>query len=326
MDRRDFLNASALTAMATLFETEMEAVVSPHTGTENKIKDTFLLTSRLDPERVVRLYEGASGVEASGIPYLYLHYDEGKNTFVNPRMITPRLKPGTYTLESKLFAFNVSFEDYRRFENLKNEVQLGFNATAPLTDSDSLTWLFMNAIDVFLVKPADRPKQLSNFTKDGKGTALQANPKVTVAKGLIDLQVTAFGQKKDGFWKKFFNVLTAVVSSPILSDVSKGFVIPGLATDALKFVNHAVNVFAEKEKLQEIWKTSSLSFGIHEGAEARFKMNPGLWVMIDSDYARETNLLEGHRIDLDYQSFRITNKDNKVIDTNYLVSDLRFKE
>ena len=50
----------------------------------------------------------------------------------------------------------------------------------------------------------------------------------------------------------------------------------------------------------------------------------GLWATIDAKYAQATNFLEGHTIDLQFQSFRITDSQKKAIDANYLVTDLKF--
>jgi len=46
-------------------------------------------------------------------------------------------------------------------------------------------------------------------------------------------------------------------------------------------------------------------------------MNPGLWVTIDAPYAQSSNFLEGHSIDLQFQSFRITDRQTMPIDANY---------
>ena len=53
-------------------------------------------------------------------------------------------------------------------------------------------------------------------------------------------------------------------------------------------------------------------------------MKPGLWATVDSDYAQQTNFLEGHTVDLLYESFRINDKAGKPVDANYLVADLKF--
>jgi hypothetical protein len=280
------------------------------------------LTTVNDPQNVQATYSGRGGGPAT-VPYVYAQYDIGSKTFLNPIDVIPTQPSGAYTLEPTLFAFNIKTSDQEQFKRLQNQVQLGFNATAPITGSDKLTWLFTSAIDVFLQKAADEPKALTTFLKDN-GVPLQSSPKITVSKGLVNLQVTAFGQRKEGFWRKFLDTMAAVVKSPIVGTALKGFGIPSLAGDALTFVDHAVDVFANEEKLVPLWQTGSLEFAIHKGAadNAIFKMNPGLWVTVDSEYAKATNFLAGHTLDLSYQSFKLMDSGKKLVDTNYLVTKI----
>jgi hypothetical protein len=333
MYRRDFVANSVVAFLAsTLAESALGSdgprladQIGSHTGGE--VADAFLLTSKLDEEVVEQAYKGRAprGLEGSELPYLFLYFDEEKKKFANPLDVTPSLPPKAYSLEAKIHAFNIKRDQQDQFKNLKNEVQLGFNAKAPVTKTDELTWMFMNAVDIFLNKDKNRPDALTKFMGDN-GTPLQANPKVSVVNGILELQITAFGQKKDGFWKRFINIVTSAASSPIVSDVSKGFSIPSLSTEALKFVNHVVNVFSEQEKLVPLWRSAGLTFAIHTDAKARFKMNQGLWIMVDSDYAHSTDQLDGHTIDLGYQSYRILDKNKKAVDANYLVTDLVFSD
>src|SRR6266481_6334226 len=68
-------------------------------------------------------------------------------------------------------------------------------------------------------------------------------------------QITAFGQKQGSFWVKFFDFVSKVVNSPIISTASKGFGIPVLATQALTFVDGVLDVIAQQNKLVDLWKT-----------------------------------------------------------------------
>lgn len=281
-------------------------------------------------ELVAAIYKAKPGggrdLQGSPLPYVYAFYDENEKKFVSPLDITPTSADGAYTLTSTLHSFNIKTDVQKQFAKLQNQVQLGFNATAPVTNSDNLTWVFMNAINIFLAKPADQSQQLTKFTSGGNnGATLQANPKVSIPKGTVNLQVTAFGQRKDGPWKKFFDIIAGAVKSPIISDVSKGFGIPGLATEALQFVDHVIDVYTQQEKLVTLWQTGSLEFAVHKGANARFKMNPGLWTTIDSDYAQASNFLDGHTVDLKFNSFRILDKNGKAVDASYLVTDLKLE-
>jgi hypothetical protein len=105
----------------------------------------------------------------------------------------------------------------------------------------------------FLAKAADRTQQLSTFEKDNSPTAdLKPSSKVTVSSGFVDLQVNAFGQAKDGFWRKLFNVLAKVAGSPLTTSLG----IPGLVAEAVAFVSQTLNVVASQDKLVPIWQTS----------------------------------------------------------------------
>jgi hypothetical protein len=106
--------------------------------------------------------------------------------------------------------------------------------------------------------------------------------------------------------------------------VSKGFGIPALAVDALAFVDYAFHEIARQDSMVPLWQTGGLDFGLTRDTSAYFKMTPGLWAIIDADYARSTNYLQGHTVDLPYQSFRIEDRDGKAVDASYLVADMKF--
>jgi hypothetical protein len=336
MERRDLIRSATVALVAAGF-----ADVSPFSSTnlvtvfgaekaQSKTGVLGLTGVEQNPELVAKIYKAKPGegrdLQGSTLPYVYAFYDESAKKFVSPLDIVTSSPAGAYTLTSTLHSFNIKGDVQKQFAKLQNQVQLGFNATAPVTNSDSLTWVFMNAINIFLAKPADQATQLTKFTSGANdGTTLQANPKVSIPKGTVNLQVTAFGQKKDGPWKKFFDIIAGVVKSPIISDVSKGFGIPGLATEALQFVDHVIDVYTQQEKLVTLWQTGSLEFAVHKGANARFKLNPGLWTTIDSDYAQSSNFLEGHTVDLKFNSFRILDKNAKAVDASYLVTDLKLE-
>lgn len=319
MVRRTFVTGSSLSVLAALLS---EASDVSGKALKQPGPSPLQLTKLNQSEHVRAAYNGSKGPGSASVPYVYAYYDVNLKKFINPLDITPTKPAGAYTLEATLHAFNMKLADQDQYKKLKNQVQLGFNATAPLTSSEKLTWLFMNAISVFGAKSTDKAAALTKFKGDS-GVPLQASPKITVAKGIVNLQVTAFGQRQDGFWRKFLDIMAAAVKSPIVDTALKGFGIPSLAGDALTFVDHAVDVFADEEKLVPLWQTGSLEFAIHKDADAIFKMNPGLWAAVDSPYAQSTNFLEGHTIDLTYESFRLLDKDKKSIDANYLVTDLK---
>jgi hypothetical protein len=333
LDRRAFLNNSSLAfltaALADLSpDLELQARTQDKNSSNAQLGQTFQLNKKNDPEEVKSVYEiGSKEIGPSAAPYVYAFYDEDAKKFVSPLNLKPTLKKNSYTLEPILHAFNIRKADQANFKKLKNQVQLGFNATAPVTKSDQLSWVFMNAIDIFLAKDnSGRQDQLTKFTNsNGKNsTPLVSSPKISVTSGTVSLQITAFGQKQDSIWLKLFDFVTKAVNSPIVSTASKGFGVPGLATEALTFVNGVLDVIAQQNKLVDLWKTGSLEFAVTEDVSGRFGIRPGLWANVDSDYARQTNFLEGHAVDFLYQSFRITDKAGKPVDANYLVADLKF--
>lgn len=338
MNRREVLQSlpSALAAAGLIDIAEVLkpqiAIAAETQASPSRPRALALTGTTENPELVASIYKSKPGegrdLQGSPLPYVYASYDETAKKCVSPLDITPSSKAGAYNLTSTLHSFNIKTDVQKQFAKLQNQAQLGFNATAPVINSDNLTWVFMNAINIFLAKPADQSQQLTKFTGDANdptGVTLQANPKVSIPKGTVNLQVTAFGQRKDGPWKKLFDIIAGVVKSPIISNVSKGFGIPGLATEALQFVDHVIDVYTQQEKLVTLWQTGSLEFAVHQGASARFKFNPGLWTTIDSDYAQASSFLDGHTVDLKFNSFRIMDKAGKAVDASYLVTDLKLE-
>ena len=138
------------------------------------------------------------------------------------------------------------------------------------------------------------------------------------------MQVMAYGQKQKGFWKSFFDFMNKILGNPITATALTGFGIPGLAVDALQFVDHALTELTRNEGLVSLWKTGSLDFGIDPRTKALFKMCPGIWAIVDHDYADSSNLLDGHTLDLALGSYRLLDKTRKAVDANYLVTDFGF--
>jgi hypothetical protein len=327
MERRDFLNAASiatLSAIAGLSTSESRALAQAPVSTPPKV---FGLTQTSDPDRAAAAY--VAGARAPGEPpYVYAYYDEQQNKFVNPLAIVPNLdSTKTYTLTPTMRVFNISQAMKDQFKHLRQTLQLGFNATAPSSSGDNLSWVFMNAVNIFLSNSNDRSAQLTKFTSAGStkpSTTLDSTPKVSVSKGKVTLQITAFGQKQDSIWKTIFDVVTAASKSPIISAASKGFGIPGLATDALSFVDGVLDTFAQQNNLVPLWQTGSLDFSIATDVNARFKMKSGLWAIVDTDYAKSTSFLKDHTVDLQFESFRISDPHGNAIDANYFVVELVF--
>ncbi len=335
MERRSFLALSSLAVAAPLTDAAYAARKLVHRTRPSGVgKPIFGLTSRAkpNPDSVAHTYNLASnGFKAraalgSTQPYAYMFYDEQQKKFVSPIDVKPTLDASkTYILTPKLHAFNIKKSDQSQLQNLQSQIQLGFNATAPNPVGD-LTWIFMNAIDIFAGKNASNPSQLTQFMQSNgaSGASLSSAPKVTVTKGKLTLQVTAFGQKKEGFWQEFIDAVTQLVSNPVAATALAGFGIPALASDALQFVDHSLDVLAQDEKLVTLWATGGLDFGIDPQTTERFKLCPGLWFTVDFDYAQSTNLLQDHTVELALGSFQLLDKNKNAADANYLVADLEF--
>lgn len=330
MERRDFINASGIALLSPVLGNLLaiaEQASAQSNQQPNRVRDLFRLNGSYRTEDVERVYKGEAIAEAGGPllpPHMFMYYDEHKQIFVNPLNIVPSADNKNWTIDATLRSFNIDSQFYKQFSKLQKDVQIGLNFTAPTASQDRISWIFMNAIDIFLAKAKDRPQQLSTFQKNNSPTAdLKPSSKVTVTNGFVDLQVNAFGQAKDGFWRKLFNVIAKVAGSPLLTTLG----IPGLVAEAVSFVNQTLNVVASQDKLVPIWQTSPITFAVFKGMDKeRFKFTPGLWVTIDRDYARKNKFLDQYKISLEDDSFMILDKDHKPIDTNYLVTDLKLNE
>lgn len=330
MNRRDLLHASGVsTVVFALADLMPELIAAPSEGQNPSDKPYMQLTRISDPDVVANVYDsGGRGLESSTSPYVYAFFDEQTGAFKDPRNLQPTLENKPLTIESTLHSFNIRTTNEKDFKNLQNKVQLGFNATVSTPDnSDKLKWVFMNAIDVFLSKNTKKPDQLTPLNgSNSAGAMLAAKPKISTSNGRVLLQVTAFGQKKNGILGTIFDAIAKVIGSPIVSTASKGFGLPSLATEAVNFVDQAWEQLAKQDKSVQLWSTGSLEFGVTKDAldkaKTRFKMVPGLWAIVDSDYAQDTKFLEGHTIDTQYQNFLIKNKEGKAADANYLVTEI----
>jgi hypothetical protein len=158
MDRRDFLNQSCCTALAAaLFQMQPElgtAILEGEAGGSNSTADSSTATSHQltkvnDPDAVSELYGSgrARDLGPAPSPYVYAFYDETANKFLSPLAsdrngVKPSLAKGFYTMAPTLQAFNIQQTSQAQFKNLKNQIQLGFNATSPFGRSDQLSWVY----------------------------------------------------------------------------------------------------------------------------------------------------------------------------------------
>ncbi|MCU1252216.1 MAG: hypothetical protein JWQ49_5245 [Edaphobacter sp.] len=328
MERRDFLAGSSMAAVVSVLS-EANLMAQPQrAASPTNLKSTFNLTAPYDTDLAISAYTGQRGGAPSTNlpPQVFLYYDNAAATptFVNPLDLKVSLEASTYELDVTLYAFNIAKSSYISFKSLQQQLQLGLNVTGPAGEGqDDLTWMFMHAIDVFFQKPAAVPAQLSNFQKYSPTQTLTPSSKITVTGGQTSLQVTAFGQKKGGFWTKLFDMLSKAADSPLLS----AFSIPSLVKQSVDFVDKSLDVLAAQDKLVPIWQTHPITFAIDKSAkDTIFVLRPGYWITIDSAFARANGFLQkGFSIDFQGQTFQLLSgigAQATPVDANYLVMKL----
>lgn len=326
MERRNFIKAAGLIGVSPLlvesFIGELEAK-----GKNKEINTFYNLNGAYTPKALDKAYKPEKQVTAAEAPpavlppHVFLYYDKDKNTFVNPTKVEPTLNAGKYRLDAGLHAFNVATANYDNFRRYKNELQLGLNVAADIQGGqDSLTWVFMNAIDVFLQKPANVPQQLSTFKNYQPTANLKPSSQIVIPEGILNLQVSALGQPRDGFWHKLFTFASKILNSPLFAT----FAIPTLVKESVDFVSKTMDVIATQDKLQEVWKTNPISFAIQRNKDADFYMRKGYWITIDREFASSHDYLShDFAIDLEGQSFQLV-QGGQPVDANYLVTSLNF--
>jgi hypothetical protein len=330
MDRRNFIGFTA-TGLGTALSSRL-GTASPQRKTDAQGlsatvggTDIYQLTSRYSDESA-RAQFTSSGPSPELPPHIYLHFDTKAKRFITPQDIEPDLTPGKYQLNAELTAFNMSQTTRQQFRQIdqNKDLQLTLNVAAPQSgdESDTLSWLFMNAIDIFGNK-SDVQQRLTKFSENNKLTAsLKPISRIMIPQGEVDLQVVALGQEKVGGWKKLFTILSKISATPIFAS----FGLPALVPEVLQFVNQSLNVMAANEKLVEIWRTKRLPFGILKDTDAEFKLKKGYWVIVDREYALNNRMLQNHKVDEYGQSLSLVRSDNQPVDANYLVTNLKLTQ
>src|SRR6202008_1386642 len=118
--------------------------------------------------------------------------------------------------------------------------------------------------------------------------------KVQVLQGAFDLQVNAFFQKKDGFWRKLFQAFAGVPGAPLLATLG----IPGVALSALDFVTYSLGKLTQDEPLLPLWSATPLPFALTKGVKRNFKFQEGLWCIVDRPILLTTKFLNGYTVDI----------------------------
>jgi hypothetical protein len=96
------------------------------------------LTEKLDASATAQIYTGTKGLASSALPYAYLYYEYPAKRFLSPLDVTPdkSVDPTkTYTLSSKLHAFNISQGDQGKFAKLHPDDPREFEKWIPESDA-----------------------------------------------------------------------------------------------------------------------------------------------------------------------------------------------
>src|SRR5258708_2149780 len=178
MNRREMLTAGGLTRAVAVFSDvlgQTTARQSHGTAERSQYRQSvnFGLTGHYSNDVLDQAYNPGLGLENVPTqalpPHIFLLYQDNK--FIRPSEVPLTNKPGKYKLDATLQAFGISQSNQNVFKNLQSNLQLGFNVGATLSNNDTLSWLFMSAINVFLQRDnKGRQQQLTDF-KNYKPTA-----------------------------------------------------------------------------------------------------------------------------------------------------------
>ncbi len=320
IDRRHFLTSSTLVSLAASLD--LEAFALPQRAESNtQILNTGgleLLKTPYDSQVASITYNPAVEAGEPPTPNGLIYYDKAHKKFISPMDIEPSKEKGSYTITSTLRAFNISRANYQTAQQYKNEVQIGLNFVAPITSSgDGFAWILKHAVNIFLGKSSDVSGALASFksANPSQPTPTLSN-KVQVLQGAFDLQVNAFFQKKEGFWRKLFQGLSGLPGSPLLATLG----IPGIALEGLDFVMYSINKLTQNEPLTPLWNARPLPFALTKGVNKDFNFQQGLWCITDSSVLKSTNLLKGYSIDIADETYQVVDGNGSPLPANYVVA------
>jgi hypothetical protein len=314
--RRQFLTGSSL-CIGALADLDIAAGAPASSAASSGGLD--LLKTPYDSQVASLTYNSlVEGAAPPPTPNALLFWDRKQKKFVSPLEVTATRDKGSYAITSALRSFNISKTSFATARNSNQEVQIGLNFTAPITTAgDNFAWITKNAVNIFLAKKSDVSGALASF-KTANPAAAPAAPtnKVQVLQGAFDLQVNAFFQPKQGFWRKLFQSLGGVPGTPLIA----GLGIPGIALAGLDFVLYTFNKLTQGEVLPPLWNAKPLPFALTKGVTRDFGFTDGLWCIVDSSVMKPTKLLQGYSIDLTDETYQVVDENGKQLDANYLVA------
>jgi hypothetical protein len=325
VNRREFVSySSALACLTTGLHLDAEASLGEQKAATNSAGNTgglnLLKTPYSSSEALLNYTTGVESA-APGPPNTILYYDKGKKTFLSPATLQATQKPGNYSINSTLRAFNLASDRFETAKRSKQEVQIGLNFSAPISSvGDNFAWILKNAVNIFLGKSTNVGSALATFksTTNAQPASPSISNKAQVLQGTFSLQANAFFQKQEGLWRKLFQALSGVPGSPLLATLG----IPGIALSALEFVTFSLSKLTKDEPLTPIWDAKPLPFALtsDKNDKADFKFQPGLWCIVDSQVSKESQFLKGHTIDIENESYQIMDSTGNPLKATYVVS------
>lgn len=251
--------------------------------------------------------------------------DPRDGRFVNPLDVQPAFAetPAFCKLDVELKTMHVDDLITKMRVSTTTPLEHRLFVTAPITiggHRDWANWVLCSAIDVFMQKDlAGRDKRLRAFVDASTPTeTLAGQESIQIEKGRVKLSHGLWGHTRKNRFLRFFGPVARSFQSPLVA--AAGF--PALVPAAFRFLNKIVADYTNESDLKDLWQTKSLDFAIAKGTQSVFNLRPGYWVVIDSDYVQKHPDLEGHRIDFEFESFEILDKDDKPIEAAYLVNKI----
>lgn len=270
------------------------------------------------------------GVAAPNMMFMYFEYEgnPADGRFVNPLDVVPVLRTDRkYELDYEMITLHVDELIDQMHLDPRKPLEHRLFTRVPVDiggQRDWMDWIVTSAIDVWLEQNREgRDKKLQAFVQGSVPTSvLRDQEAIVVEHGSVLLGQGLWGHRKRGFFEQFWGYLTHAFKSPLLGAIG----IPALVGQAFEFVNKILDDYQKEAELRTLWQTRKLDFRIAPDGDGTFRMKPGVWVIIDTNYVQQHPDLGGHRVDFKFQTFEILDSAEKPIPVPYLVSRIGLKE
>lgn len=267
---------------------------------------------------------GLTGSRGRYRQHLMFYYDEGLNTLINPRNVTPDPAiAGTRGLSVTLRSFHASLEN-DIWDDVEEDLQLQLSVHVPGQEG-TLSWILLTMMNVVLEGDDQGHKDfVQSFQEVLSPTAeLRPGAEIEIAEHRLEFQLQLSGQRKRSIWRRLFGFAEDAVAA------FTTLTIPKLVTQGLGFARDAMGVFEQESSLIPILRSGALPCRISDEASGGdFTLRPGYWVAIDRAYAEPkmdeaTGDLTGHLIDIPRQFYGVVDSNGRI-DADYLVIQLGF--